>query len=71
MPQVSQLFAWWIIINLTLAMAYDVWAIMSGSDTPTISRMLYEMGSKQPFLYLWLGITIGHILMPLVVPNGK
>jgi hypothetical protein len=68
---ITQLFAWWLIINLSLIMAYDIVILMTAPEQPTVSRMIYDLGRHQPALYLWVGITIGHIVMPLVISNGK
>jgi len=67
----SRFLALWLVFNLTLVVLWDVTVMAFGLETPTVSYYLYLMGRKYPLLYLWIGIGVGHLIMPLVIHNGK
>lgn len=67
----TRILAIWFVANLSLVTVWDLWVVAFVPERITVSRYLYDLGQSYPALYLWLGIAIGHILMPLVlVANG-
>lgn len=61
------ILGWWLVVTLALITVVDFVAIAAGRPEATVSRWVYELGNRHPLLYLVLGLTIGHLIVPLVL----
>lgn len=66
----SHILAIWLVANLSIVLLWDLAVLAFNLDTPTVSFYLYQTGRRYPLLYLWVGIGIGHLALPLVLTNG-
>jgi hypothetical protein len=62
---------WWLIVTLALVGAWDVYAVLVLGGNTTVSYHLYELGKRIPTLYLFMGMLIGHVILPLHVHDDK
>jgi hypothetical protein len=66
----------WLLITLTIVGAYDIYAVLFLGGNSTVSFEIYQLGKRFPTFFLFLGILVGHIILPLHVhddmpPFGK
>lgn len=69
-------FTWYLVVTLAVVGAYDVYAVLMVGGNATVSYEIYSLGKRWPSLYLFIGILLGHIILPLHVhddhpPFGK
>lgn len=70
-PLIPTVLGWWLVLTLTVITAIDIIALVNGRQEDTVSRWVYELGHSHPWVYLLIGITLGHILFPLLLNNGN
>lgn len=68
---VPRILGWWLVITLILITGVDVIALVNAQPQYTVSRWVYDLGQRHPWIYLIIGITLGHILFPLLLANGR
>lgn len=68
---IPAILGWWLVATLVTITAIDVIALVSGRHEDTVSRWVYDLGQVHPWVYLLIGITLGHILFPLLLNNGS
>lgn len=67
MRDATTYLAVWLVLNMTLVTMWDVGVLLFAPTQPTISLQLYRWGQAYPLLYFWMGLAIGHIMLPLVL----
>jgi hypothetical protein len=60
-----------LIVLLIVALAFDVFVIMFDVPQHTVSYHMWQMMRQHPGFTLLIGVAIGHIFLPMVIPNAK
>ncbi len=60
----------WLLLNLGLVGAYDVWAFFFGHPEDTVSFWVQHWFQAFPVLALAVGIVIGHLAWPIHRQQG-
>ncbi len=66
----QSVMCWWLIVTLAVVGAYDVYAVLVLGGNTTVSYELYELGRRMPTLYLFVGVLVGHLILPLHVAQN-
>lgn len=70
-PPTVAIFLFAVTVSLLVGVTiYDLLALASTGPGHSVSYAMWYYGYRYPQLYLLLGLAVGHILLPLVLPSS-
>lgn len=70
---ISQVLVWWLAGNILFVSVWDIVLLAFGQETATVSYFLYDTMNRHPRLWFFVGIAVGHLIVPLTIAaaNGR